>query len=166
MHTIHISASFGQLGVFILLALFSKTVYNMSMDTRSAREGNLMSLGSYLRSLREAHRLTLRAVEDRTGVSNAYLSQLEMDKIRKPSPACLYKLSQCYGVSYEELMQKAGHPVPGLSGQDNFQVGAKQTSIKRRSGGASVLSSFDDLTPDEEEALLEYLAFLRSRRGK
>ena len=39
------------------------------------------SLGPFLRAARERRSLTLRAVERATGVSNAYLSQLESGKI-------------------------------------------------------------------------------------
>lgn len=47
------------------------------------------TLGKYLSSLRGMKKMTLREVEDATDkeVSNAYLSQLENDKITKPSPS-------------------------------------------------------------------------------
>ena len=125
-----------------------------------------MSLGSYLRSLREAQRLTLRAVEKEAGISNAYLSQLETDKIRKPSPTCLYKLSQWYKVSYEDLMRRAGYPVPEISGIGNSEQQLASVGSGRRFRNSPTLASFDDLTKEEEETLLEYLAFLRSRKNK
>jgi HTH-type transcriptional regulator, competence development regulator len=59
--------------------------------------------------------LTLRAVEQATEVSNAYLSQLESGKIKQPSPIVLYKLSQLYGVSYADAMRFAGYPLPDNS---------------------------------------------------
>jgi transcriptional regulator with XRE-family HTH domain len=125
-----------------------------------------MSLGSYLRSLREVRRLTLRAVEKKAGVSNAYLSQLETDKIRKPSPACLYKLSKWYKVPYEDLMRRAGYPVPETSEIDSSEQQIASVGSGRRFHSSPTLASFDDLTREEEETLLEYLAFLRSRKNK
>ena len=50
-------------------------------------------LGQYLWDLRQAAQLTLREVEEASGVSNAYLSQLESGKIQKPSPVILHKLA-------------------------------------------------------------------------
>src|SRR4030095_10467564 len=49
-----------------------------------------VELGAMLAGLRTAKGLSLREVEEATGkaVSNAYLSQLENGKIRKPSPNC------------------------------------------------------------------------------
>lgn len=122
-----------------------------------------MSLGSYLRSLRESRQLTLRAVEKESGISNAYLSQLETDKIRKPSPACLYKLSTLYGISYDDLMKKAGYPLSDSHASSNVdtRVGVTLGKAMRISPISQALS---DLTKEEEEALLEYLAFLKSRR--
>ena len=101
--------------------------------------------------LRTAKGLSLREVEEASGkaVSNAYLSQLEHGKIRKPSPNVLHSLAEVYVVPYEALMEKAGYLMPSDS-----------------SGGRRQrLSAFaiDDLTAKEEEELLKYLAFLRSR---
>ena len=48
--------------------------------------------GQYLREKRKTNGLTLRSVEQKTGVSNAYLSQLENNKISNPSPSVLHNL--------------------------------------------------------------------------
>ena len=63
--------------------------------------------GSYLKSLREAKGLTLREVEKMIDISNAYLSQLEANKIKQPSPIILNKLSQTYGIKYEVNIRRA-----------------------------------------------------------
>src|SRR5215211_7406205 len=68
--------------------------------------------GVYLRDLRRARRLTLREVEERSGVSNSYLSQVENGHIRQPSPYVLQKLAEAYGVPYEHLMLRAGYIRP------------------------------------------------------
>ena len=46
---------------------------------------SMKSLGKTLKVSRELIPLALRQVEEATGISNAYLSQLENDKIKKPS---------------------------------------------------------------------------------
>lgn len=109
-------------------------------------------LGVLLADLRRAKGLSLREVEEATGkaVSNAYLSQLENGKIRKPSPHVLHNLAAIYSVPYEGLMEKAGYLLPS------------EGSGARRARLAAF--SIDDLTAEEEEELLKYLAFLRSRR--
>ena len=69
------------------------------------------SLGAHLTRLRNATGLSLRQVEEATKkeVSNAYLSQLENNKIVKPSPNILHALSVVYTTSYEDLMRRAGY---------------------------------------------------------
>ena len=70
-------------------------------------------LSSFLASARQHKKLTLRAVETATGISNAYLSQLETGKIRSPSPVILRKLSELfrdpeagYGIQYMVLSKQ------------------------------------------------------------
>jgi transcriptional regulator with XRE-family HTH domain len=109
-------------------------------------------LGALLTDLRTAKGLSLREVEEATGraVSNAYLSQLEHGKIKKPSPNVLHSLSGVYAVPYEALMEKAGYLMPSEN------AGGRRTRL--------TAFAIDDLTAEEEEELLKYLAFLRSRK--
>ena len=71
-------------------------------------------LGVVLSDLRKAKGFSLREVEEATGnaVSNAYLSQLENGRIKKPSPNVLHSLAEVYVVPYETLMEKAGYLLP------------------------------------------------------
>ena len=109
-------------------------------------------LGALLADLRKAKGLSLREVEEGTGkaVSNAYLSQLENGRIRKPSPNVLHALAGVYAVPYETLMEKAGYLPPSEG---------KAGGRRRRLAAFAI----DDLTAEEEAELLKYLAFLRSR---
>lgn len=52
--------------------------------------------GDYFYSLRKEKGWTLRQVEDATGISNSYLSQLESGKIKKPSQSVVTKLINFY----------------------------------------------------------------------
>jgi transcriptional regulator with XRE-family HTH domain len=126
------------------------------MEKRSTEKRPSGTLGPYLASLRVAKGLTLREVEDATGkdVSNAYLSQLEHGRITKPSPNILHSLAGVYGVAYETLMEKAGYIVAG---------GQRKAGQKH---GRVPTFAIDNLTTREEEALLDYLAYMRSRKGK
>jgi transcriptional regulator with XRE-family HTH domain len=107
-------------------------------------------LGTFLRAAREGSQLTLRAVEKATGISNAYLSQLESGKIRQPSPVVLHKLSELYETSYAYAMELAGYPVP-----DSSDTNESYTRLASR---------FGPISREEEESLAEYLEFLRARR--
>jgi transcriptional regulator with XRE-family HTH domain len=62
----------------------------------------------YLRQLREDSGLTLREVEERTHISNSYLSRLERGLRKVPHPDILRKLAEAYSVAPMELMRAAG----------------------------------------------------------
>jgi transcriptional regulator with XRE-family HTH domain len=113
------------------------------------------SLGAHLTRLREASGLSLRQVEEETKkeVSNAYLSQLENNKISKPSPHILHALAPVFKTSYEDLMKRAGY----MSNEED-SAGHKRAK--------AATFAVQGLTPDEEKALLEYLAFIRKQRRK
>ena len=111
-------------------------------------------LGTFLASARNKLELTLRAVEAKTGISNAYLSQLEHGKIKTPAPQNLYKLAELYRVPYELLMELAGYPVP------NAEPAERGSSID------NFAARIGTVTLEEEEALVEYLQFIRSRRRR
>jgi HTH-type transcriptional regulator, competence development regulator len=127
------------------------------MPTATRRKGATPAgprndLGGLLADLRTAKGLSLRQVEEATdrAVSNAYLSQLEKGRIRKPSPNVLHSLAAVYAVPYETLMEKAGYLLPSEGGGRGRR---KRLAV----------FAIDDLTAEEEEELLKYLAFLRSR---
>jgi transcriptional regulator with XRE-family HTH domain len=103
--------------------------------------------------MREAKALSLRQVEAKSGISNAFISQMESGKVKQPSPVMLYKLAEVYGVPYESLMELAGYPSPSA------------LTTEPRSASA-VFRRFGEITPTEEAELLDYLSFLRSRTRK
>jgi len=106
-------------------------------------------LGNTLRHVRRRKNLTLRAVQEITGISNAYLSQVETGKIISPSPNVLFKLAKLYGTSYEQLLSLAGHPLP---------VNNKHVISSRLN------ENLEDLSDEEKERVFDYIRFLKSRR--
>jgi transcriptional regulator with XRE-family HTH domain len=135
-----------------------------SESTTSPMPAESQSLADYLAYIRGIKKLTLRDVEEATNkeVSNAYLSQLETGKIAKPSPNVLHSLAEVYAIPYELLMEKAGYIAPAAGG---VLRSAGPTRGTARHGRAATFAD-ENLSQEEEERLLEYLAFLRSRRGK
>ncbi len=113
-----------------------------------------LTLGQYLASIRTDRRLTLRQVEQLTDkdVSNAYLSQIENDKIKQPSPNVLYALAEIYKIDYENLMEMAGHIRPTKSRGPDEKHGCIPTFAEH------------NLTLEEEAALMDYLQFIRSKK--
>jgi transcriptional regulator with XRE-family HTH domain len=113
-----------------------------------------LTLGEYLASIRTDRRMTLRQVEEATNkvVSNAYLSQIENDKVQQPSPNVLHALAEIYGIDFGELMERAGHITPPKKRGDNQRHGRVATFANH------------NLTPEEEAELVRYLKFIRSSK--
>lgn len=65
--------------------------------------------GQYLRQIRKLAGLSIRQLEEKSGVSNAYLSQIETGKRGIPSSDVIKKIHGPLGVSFEDLLEKAGH---------------------------------------------------------
>lgn len=108
------------------------------------------TFGGVLRQAREVRELSAVDAARAAGISAAYLSKLENDAVKRPSPHVLLQLSEALAVPYAELMRLSGYRVPGDGGQD------AATTV-----GAAL---FADLTDDERDELLEYLAWYRARR--
>lgn len=111
----------------------------------------MSTLANLLKERRKDLGITLRKAEKETGISNAYLSQVENGKIYQPTPRTLRKLSDYYDISYQRLLELAGHPV----------ISPYQSKIQHR-----ITKELGNLTQTEERQLKEYLRFIRSRRRR
>lgn len=107
------------------------------------------SIGSVLKQAREVRGLSAVDAARAAGISAAYLSKLESESVKRPSPNVLHQLSEALAVPYAELMRSSGYPVPASSDSGRSAVTA---------------ALFADLTDDERDELLEYLAWYRARR--
>jgi HTH-type transcriptional regulator, competence development regulator len=108
------------------------------------------SLGAALRQARQVRTLSAVDAARAAGISAAYLSKLENDAVKKPSPPVLHQLSEALAVPYTELMRLSGYPVPG-----------EDDRMATDTVGAAL---FADITEDEREELLAYLTWYRTRR--
>jgi HTH-type transcriptional regulator, competence development regulator len=108
------------------------------------------SIGAVLKQAREVRELSVVDAARAADISPAYLSKLENDAVKKPSPHVLHQLSEALTVPYAELMRLSGYRVPG----------------ETNTNGTDTVSAalFADLTDVERDELLEYLAWYRARR--
>jgi transcriptional regulator with XRE-family HTH domain len=112
-------------------------------------------LGIYLREVRRISGLSLREVEQRTdgAVKNGYLSQVETGLISRPSPNVLWDLAETYGVDFNDLMRRAGH-----------RTASREESPGDRSVAGVPLRVMAELDDDDQQALRDFVAYLRSRK--
>jgi transcriptional regulator with XRE-family HTH domain len=103
-----------------------------------------------LRQAREVRQLSAGDAARAAGISPAYLNRLENDAVKRPSPHVLHQLSVALTVPYADLLRLSGYRLP-----------AETNGNVRESVGAAL---FADLTDDERDELLEYLAWYRARK--
>src|SRR5687768_7336392 len=109
-----------------------------------------MTLGQLLKSARARIGKTLRELEAATGISNGYLSQLESDRVRQPSPRHLHTLATALDLEYRVLMELSGYA-------------ASTESIGRRSTSRD-LPGLEGLTEDDRRKVMAYIQDLRDAR--
>jgi HTH-type transcriptional regulator, competence development regulator len=108
------------------------------------------TIGGVLKQARAVRQLSVLDAARAAGISGAYLSKLENDAVKRPSPHVLHQLSEVLGLPYSGLMRMSGYHVPGESNVDPSQL-----------VGAAI---FADISADERDELIEYLAWYRTRR--
>ena len=108
------------------------------------------SIGTALRQAREVRELSAVDAARAAGISPAYLSRLENDAVKKPSPHVLHQLSEALGRAVRRAHATERLSVPGES-----------TAATAQPVGSAL---FANLTEDERDELLEYLAWYRARR--
>ena len=83
------------------------------------------NLGEYLKRLRLEQRFSQREVEERSGVSNSYLAQIERGDRRPPSAEILRKLAPVYNVPVRDLLEAAGlldEGTPGITEEEEVEM--------------------------------------------
>jgi transcriptional regulator with XRE-family HTH domain len=107
-------------------------------------------LGAIFRAARMHRGLSLRQVEERVGVSNAHLSQIERGAIKRPDPAIVMSLAELFDLNYELVAQWSGYLEPeGLRGSGAL--------------AGMALRLFVELDPLAQRDALDYLEALRNR---
>src|SRR5436309_13637790 len=102
------------------------------------------SFGAMLRQAREVREMSGMDAARAAGISAAYLSRLESDAVKRPSPHVLHQLSEALAVPYAELLRLSGYRVPG--DPNGNPTNARSAALCA------------DLTEDERDELAEYLA--------
>jgi transcriptional regulator with XRE-family HTH domain len=108
-------------------------------------------LGEILRRARTHCGFSLRQVEQRSGISNAHLSQIERGAIKRPDIALLMELADLYQLDYRLVAEWAGYLDP--SAPRNTSSGLAGMALRL----------FVDLDPSKQHEALRYLEMLREQ---
>jgi len=113
-------------------------------------------LGTYLRNLRLERNMTLREAAAQSGVSPAYLVQIEQGKRKSPGGAILKKLAATYGVPSRAVLRAAGYldeSSPGLTEDEEVDMAFKYVMSDRRYQLGTRLK--EDLTTEVKRFIVE-----------
>ena len=118
-------------------------------------KAQLEALGALLRAQRMAADLSLRALSDRTNVSNAYLSQLERG-LHEPSLSVLRAIASALGVPLGSLLTRAGVLEGGGGGEGDGAPRLRETE-------AAILRDPELSEPQRTALLSVYRSFVPAR---
>lgn len=109
----------------------------------------MKNYGEILKEHRVIRNLTLKEIENKTGINNGSLSRWERNEVLPSIDACI-RLADFYGISVDELL--------GIS-NDDFHI---RTATPMGDGLSSeerkLLSVYQSLSPDMRETLWSLLA--------
>lgn len=109
------------------------------------------SFGGFLRKLREDRNMTLRDVEQKIHISNAYLSQVESGQRNIPTMRILSKLAECYGCNVSALTNEA---------EAEIQQRKTKTSDMPTADTEFICRGYEKLEEENKQALKKFLQSL------
>lgn len=119
-------------------------------------------LSKLLKKIRKAKEFSLREVEEITGISNSYLSQIERSTEKVPSIRTLSRLSEAYGYPLSKMADLViGNKVYEFKVIPKYAEGTKQAANIQY-----IIRRYSQLTDNGKKQLLDYLSFLLKQEKK
>lgn len=104
-----------------------------TQDVTGSAAARVRDLGAFIRDQRRSAQLSLRALAERAGISNPYLSQIERG-LRRPSADILQRVADALRISAESLYVQAGMLEERRGSLDEYiRTAAELTETQRRS---------------------------------
>lgn len=115
--------------------------------------------GEYIKDLRVDRKLTLREVEEKAHISNAYLSQVERGERGTPTMKILVKLAEVYGVPVSILSDKA--EAEFRHEMKEGKRGGKKEAV-RAPDAEFICRGYENLSAENKQTLKKFLQHLQS----
>jgi len=112
-------------------------------------------VGKELEGARKGLGWSLRKAEEKSGVSNGYISQIERGEV-EPSPEVLRKLGKAYGIPFAVLMETAGYIMRREQQKETVKVPAFVFSAAEK---------MDERDWDAAQAFFQYLLDKKTESG-
>lgn len=123
-----------------------------------------MSLGEFIRKYREEHGLSQRQLAKICGLSNGYISQLELGKNRKtglpisPNLTRLHMLSKGMGIKVDDLLQFIAEDEVSISELRRGMPEDDEHATRTRAEINEIVSSLSSKKAQEALGFLRYLS--------
>jgi len=112
--------------------------------------------GEYLKQLRRDRHMTLRDVEKKAKISNAYLSQVESGERNMPTVKILSRLASAYGISLSDLlkatMAEMWEEGKNIKNKIQGEIPAPDTEF--------ICRGYENLSEENKQALKKFLSSL------
>ncbi|MBP1154803.1 MULTISPECIES: helix-turn-helix transcriptional regulator [unclassified Paenibacillus] len=125
-----------------------------------------MDFYDQLKDMRKLKGFTIRELADRSGVSAAYISQLENGNRGVPSPDVLMKLSEGLNMPYTELMQLAGYLEKSSAEQEGGKYTKPRVNLRRFLRENDLVFDGVELTEQDKEWIERMLTVLFWKQKK
>jgi transcriptional regulator with XRE-family HTH domain len=124
------------------------------------------NFGYFLRKVRKERKMSLREVERKAKISNAYLSQLERGERTVPTISFLTRLASTYGINVNVLIKKAVEEIENNKKKDDniYKKMGKNNDDIPAPDFFYVMESYELLTENGKKQLCKYLQFLLENR--
>ncbi len=119
--------------------------------------------GDFLKMLREDRKMTLREVERKARISNAYLSQVERGERSIPTMKMLARLAKVYGVPVPILTEKAE---ADLKHKTEEKKGQKKKDELPAPDTEFVSRGYENLTENGKQKIKDFLQFITEKEKK
>jgi transcriptional regulator with XRE-family HTH domain len=117
------------------------------------------NFGDFLRKVRKERKMSLREVERKVKISNAYLSQLERGDRSIPTINILTRLASVYGLDIDVLIEKAVKEIQNKKDKD-FYIKKRNDYDVPAPDIVYIIESYDLLSENGKKQLSKYLKFL------
>jgi transcriptional regulator with XRE-family HTH domain len=118
------------------------------------KEDKAQQLGRELKAIRQLRKLSLAAAAEPAKISTAYLQKLENGAVKNPSPRVLMRLAEVLECPYDRLMELAGYVMAG------------KAKMKEKISFLDAALRHEDLSDEEQRAVLAFISYLKGLRSK
>ena len=114
--------------------------------------------GEFLKQLRHDRKMTLRDVEKKSKISNAYLSQVETGERNIPTVKILSRLASAYGVSLSDMLKATMAEIweggKKTKGKNQDEIPAPDTEF--------ICRGYENLSDENKQTLKKFLQHLQN----